>query len=119
MGRLEAALSAPSPPPFSDAVRTSGCPPEGVRALESSGRIVRLEPELAFSAASYRDLARRALAMARTAPLTPAAFRDATGSSRKYALAILEDLGRRAVLSRTPDGHVPGPRAGLLEDGPA
>jgi selenocysteine-specific elongation factor len=119
MGRLEAALSTPSPPAFSEAVRVSGCAAEGVRALESSGRIVRLEPELAFSAATYRDLARRALAMARTAPLTPAAFRDATGSSRKYALAILEDLGRRAVLSRTPDGHVPGPRAGLLEDDPA
>ena len=49
--------------------------------------------------------------MARSGPLTPAAFRDATGSSRKYALAILEDLDRRGILARTEAGHVPGPRA--------
>jgi selenocysteine-specific elongation factor len=111
MGRLEAALSTPTPPSFPDAVRASGCPPEGVRALEQGGRIVRLDADLAFSAPTYRDLASRALAMARRGPLTPAAFRDATGSSRRYALAILEDLDRRQILRRGPDGHVPGPRA--------
>jgi hypothetical protein len=26
-------------------------------------------------------------------------------------MAILEDLDRRAILRRTPDGHVPGPKA--------
>ena len=49
--------------------------------------------------------------MARTAPLTPAALRDATGTSRKYVMAILADLDRRGILRRTPDGHVPGPSA--------
>jgi hypothetical protein len=49
--------------------------------------------------------------MAARSPLTPAAFRDATGTSRKYVMAILEDLDRRAILRRTPDGHVPGPKA--------
>ena len=49
--------------------------------------------------------------MAATEPLTPAAFRDATGTSRKYVMAILADLDRRGVLRRTPAGHVPGPRA--------
>jgi selenocysteine-specific elongation factor len=111
MDRLEAALSTPTPPSFPDAVRASGCPPEGVHALEQGGRIVRLDADLAFSAPTYRDLASRALEMARRGPLTPAAFRDATGSSRKYALAILEDLDRRQILQRGPDGHVPGPRA--------
>jgi hypothetical protein len=111
MGRLEAALAVAAPPSFAEAVRSAGCPPEGVRALEGSGRIVRLDADLAFSATVYRDLSATALAMARRGPLTPAAFRDATGSSRKYALAILEDLDRRQVLRRGPDGHVPGPRA--------
>jgi hypothetical protein len=60
---------------------------------------------------TYRDLAARALVMAAREPLTPAAFRDATGTSRKYVMAILEDLDRRAILSRTAEGHVPGPRA--------
>ena len=35
------------------------------------------------------------------------------GVGPKFALAILEDLDRRGVLRRTPEGHVPGPRAGV------
>jgi hypothetical protein len=49
--------------------------------------------------------------MAGRAPLTPAALRDATATSRKYVMAILEDLDRREWLRRAADGHVPGPRA--------
>ena len=59
----------------------------------------------------YRDLAARAIAMAAHEPLTPASYRDATGTSRKYVMAILEDLDRRGILQRTPGGHVPGPTA--------
>jgi len=111
MDRLEAALATTSPPPLSDAAHAARCPEEGIRALEKAIRIVVLEPDLAYAMSTYKELAARALAMASTQPLTPAAFRDATGSSRKYVMAILEDLDRRAILRRTPDGHVPGPRA--------
>jgi selenocysteine-specific elongation factor len=111
MDRLEAALDMPTPPPLSIAAREAACPDDGIRALASSGRIVLLEPDLAYAASTYRDLAARALAMASMEPLTPAAFRDATGTSRKYVMAILEDLDGRAILRRTPDGHVPGPKA--------
>jgi selenocysteine-specific elongation factor len=111
MDRLEAALDIAAPPGLAEAARASACPPEGIRALESSGRIVILEPDLAYAATTYRRIAAAALAMARTQPLTPAALRDATGTSRKYVMAILEDLDRRAVLRRTPSGHVPGSRA--------
>jgi selenocysteine-specific elongation factor len=111
MDRLEAALDVPAPPPLAEAAVAAGCPPEGLRALEAAGRVVRPEADLAWSAAVYRGLAARALAMAERGELTPAAFRDATGTSRRYVLAILEDLGRRGILARTPTGHVPGPRA--------
>jgi selenocysteine-specific elongation factor len=111
MDRLEAALDLPAPPTLSEAARLAACPPEGVSALATAGRIVRLEAELAWSASAYQRLAARALAMAAHGPLSPAAFRDATGTSRRYVLAILEDLDRREMLRRTPDGHVPGPRA--------
>ena len=47
--------------------------------------------------------------MAAAAPLTPAAYRDAIGSSRRYVMAILEDLDRRGLLRRTDAGHVLGP----------
>jgi selenocysteine-specific elongation factor len=111
MERLEHRLSAPAPSPLSRAAREAGCPPEGVRALETAGRIVRVELDLAWAAPTYQRLAATALAMARRGPLSPAAFRDATGTSRRYVLAILEDLDRRGILQRGPDGHRPGPRA--------
>ena len=111
MERLEAVLAVPSPPRLGDAARIAGCPAEGLRALERAARIVVLEPDLAYAMSTYRDLAAQAIAMAGREPLTPAAYRDATGTSRKYVMAILEDLDRRAILRRTPDGHVPGPKA--------
>ena len=111
MDRLERSLAVPAPPSLAVAARSAACPPAGVHELERIGRIVVLEPDLAYAASTYRDLAARATAMAGAGPLTPAAFRDATGTSRKFVMAILEDLDRRGVLRRTEAGHVPGPRA--------
>jgi selenocysteine-specific elongation factor len=111
MDRLETLLAVSTPPSLADAARAAACPADGVRALERAARIVVLEPDLAYAMSTYRDLAARAIAMAAHEPLTPAAYRDATGTSRKYVMAILEDLDRRAVLRRTRDGHVPGPKA--------
>ena len=56
MDRLVAALDVPAPPSLSDAARSVGCPPEGVRALEAEGRIVRLESDLAYAAATFDRL---------------------------------------------------------------
>ena len=111
MDRLEAALDVAAPPSLDAAAEAAGCPPEGVRALVADGRIVRLGTDLAWSTRAYHRLAAVALDQARSSPLSPAAFRDATGTSRKYVLAILEDLDRRGILQRTPEGHIPGPRA--------
>jgi selenocysteine-specific elongation factor len=111
MAALESALSVADPPSLAAAAHAAGCPPEGVRTLERERRIVRVADDLAWSSATYAMLTQQALTLARAAPLTPAAFRDATGTSRKYVMAILEDLDRRAVLRRTPAGHVPGTRA--------
>ena len=111
MDRLEAALSVPAPPGLGDAAAASGCPPEGIRALQAEGRIVRIGADLAWATQTYQRLAAIALDLARVSPLTPAAFRDATETSRRYVLAILEDLDRREILRRTPEGHIPGPRA--------
>jgi selenocysteine-specific elongation factor len=111
MDRLEALLDVLAPPPLSEAARAAGCPPAAIRDLERADRIVVLESDLAYATSTYRDLTARALELASSEPLTPAAFRDATGTSRKYVMAILEDLDRRAILRRTPAGHVPGPKA--------
>ena len=111
MDRLEQALTTAAPPSLHDAARSSGCPRDGVRRLERTGRIVVLDPDLAYASTTYQDLTARALMLATSAPLTPAAFRDATGTSRKYVMAILEDLDRRGILARGADGHRPGPKA--------
>ncbi len=111
MDRLEAALAVPAPPRLTDAIRAARCPPEGVRILEAAGRIVRVETDLAWAGSTYRELEALALRLATPGPLAPAALRDATGTSRKYVMALLEDLDRRGILSRTPAGHVLGPRA--------
>jgi len=111
MDRLEALLAVPAPQPLDEAAAIAGCPPEGVRALITAGRITRASADLAWATPTYHELAGRALTLARHGPLTPASLRDATGTSRRYVLAILEDLDRRGILQRTPEGHVPGPRA--------
>jgi selenocysteine-specific elongation factor len=111
MDRLVVALETTAPPSLAETARAVGCPADVIRELERTGRIVVLEPDLAYATATYRDLTARALDLASHKPLTPAAFRDATGTSRKYVMAILEDLDRRAILRRTPAGHVPGPKA--------
>ena len=110
MDRLEAALAVAAPPPLAEAARAAGCPPDGVRALERDKRIVRLEDDLAWARSTWQDLTRRALELAAKGPLTPAAFRDETGTSRRYVLVLLEDLDRRGILRRTDAGHVLGPR---------
>jgi selenocysteine-specific elongation factor len=112
--RLERALASATPPPLADAAREAGCSPGAIRELERDGRIVVLEPGLAYATATYRELEAAAVSLAATAPLSPAALRDATGTSRKYVMAILADLDRRGILRRTPDGHVPGPRAAFV-----
>ncbi len=111
MDRLESVLAVVAPPALADAARGASCPPAGIRELDRAGRIVILDADLAYATSMYRDLTARAVSMAADAPLTPAAFRDATGTSRKYVMALLEDLDRRAILRRTPAGHVPGAKA--------
>ena len=111
MDRLERALAVAAPPSLGEAARAAGCPPAGIRELERSGRIVVLEPDLAYATATYREIEAGALSLAAAGPLTPALLRDQTGTSRKYVVAILEDLDRRGILRRTDAGHVPGPRA--------
>jgi selenocysteine-specific elongation factor len=109
MDRLQATLAVAAPPSLAAAAREAGCPPAGIRALEAEGRITRLQDDLAWASTTYRALVKQALAMAAAAPLSPAAFRDATGTSRRYVLVILEDLDRRGLLRRTDAGHVLGP----------
>ncbi|MEO7665282.1 MAG: SelB C-terminal domain-containing protein, partial [Candidatus Limnocylindrales bacterium] len=111
MDRLESALDVPSPPDLAVAAAAAGCPPDGIRLLEAAGRIVRIEVDFAWATPTFHGMSTIALDLARRGALTPAALRDATGTSRRVVMPLLEDLNRRGILTRTPAGHVPGPRA--------
>jgi len=108
---LVAQLDIAGPPPLGRAAEQAGCTAADIRELERSGRIVVVDDDLAWSAAAFERLCDLALGLTVAGPLTPAALRDASGTSRKYVMAMLEELDRRGILKRTPAGHVRGPRA--------
>jgi selenocysteine-specific elongation factor len=114
MDRLVRILDCPAPPHLGEAARAAGCARHAVVALEQAGRIVVVSHDLAWSTPAWHRLATMALEHARRGALAPAALRDATGTSRKYVMALLEDLNRRGILVRGEGGHRPGPRAGTL-----
>jgi hypothetical protein len=111
MDLLEAALDVPMPPTLSAAASAAGCPPDGIRRLEAAGRIVCVDDDLAWASATFGRLVEMAVRLATPGPLKPAALRDATHTNRRCVMALLDELGRRGVLVRTPDGHMRGPRA--------
>ena len=75
-----------------------------LRVLDSAGRVVRVSPDLYFSRAAA-DEARTRLERhcGPQGTITPAAFRDLIGASRKFAIALLEWLDRTGVTVRVGD----------------
>jgi selenocysteine-specific elongation factor len=77
---------------------------EVLRVLEATGRIVRVSPDLYFArAAADEARARLERHCGAEGTITPAAFRDLIGASRKFAIALLEWLDRTAVTVRVGD----------------
>ena len=75
--------------------------------LERAGRAVRVAKNLHFAPAPLRDLEERAVAVCeREGQITIARARDALGTSRRYAQALLEHLDSRKVTRRTGNAHV-------------
>ncbi|MGH8931989.1 MAG: selenocysteine-specific translation elongation factor [Egibacteraceae bacterium] len=103
---LLAALSnAPfSPPTLSEAARAAGASPALVRELEAAKVIWRLTPDLAVTASAL-DLAvvRLRAAYQAEGPLTAARAKEILGTSRKFALPILEELDRQGHTRRRGD----------------
>ena len=102
-----AALRCAMPPP------PPAAHPQRSASSSAAGRIVVLDEDLAYAMPTYRDLAAKALALAAREPLTPAAFRDATGTSRRYVHA--DPRGPRST--RHPPAHAGRPRAGSAGTG--
>jgi selenocysteine-specific elongation factor len=102
---LAALTKAPfAPPSLTDAARDATASPALVRELEAAKVIVRVGPDLAVTAAALDQ----AHALLRTAydaegPLTAARAKEILGTSRKYALPMLEELDRQGRTRRRGD----------------
>jgi selenocysteine-specific elongation factor len=85
-------------------------PEQAVGALErlvDAGRAVRVKPELYYSRARLDAACQRAVGLARErGELTLPGLRDALGTSRKYAQALLDHLDASKVTVRHGDRHV-------------
>jgi selenocysteine-specific elongation factor len=75
--------------------------------LVEQGKIVRISDDVAFLPATYEEMiawVRSQISVAGS--VTVAQFRDRFGSSRKYALALLEHLDERKITRRAGDVRV-------------
>ncbi len=85
-------------------------PVDAVKALDrlvDRGDAVRVGPELYFASDSLEHLRSQALALARArGEITLPELRDALGTSRKYAQAVLEYLDSTKATVRLGDRHV-------------
>jgi selenocysteine-specific elongation factor len=98
---LESYRAAPYSPPAPDVE------PELLGWLLEQGRIIRVAPDVAFLPEAYAEMVgwvREQIGAAGS--VTVGQFRDRFGSSRKYALALLEHLDERKITRREGDARV-------------
>jgi selenocysteine-specific elongation factor len=96
-----------APPSLAEATRESGAGPELVRALERSGDIVRLSPDVAFTQDAYQRAVDKVRAVVQAdGQVTVARLRDELGASRRPILALLEHLDAQRITRRVGDARV-------------
>jgi selenocysteine-specific elongation factor len=98
---LEAFATTPYSPPALD------IEPELLGWLVEQGKIVRVGADVAFLPETYSAMIEWVRSqIGATGGVTVAQFRDRFGSSRKYALALLEYLDERKITRRIGDARV-------------
>jgi selenocysteine-specific elongation factor len=110
--RVTRALSASSlsPPDVKQLQEVAGAPSDRVvavlRVLERERQIVRIAPDMYILDTALQQLTADVIDfLSGGATLTPGAFRDRFGTSRKYAIPLLEYLDRAGVTVRVGDGR--------------
>ncbi|MFN8497226.1 MAG: selenocysteine-specific translation elongation factor [Anaerolineae bacterium] len=94
-----------SPPPVGEAVAQVGADVFG--SLVEQGVLVRVSEDVAFTAEAYHTMMERVVAiLQQNGKITVAEVRDAFGTSRKYALALMEHLDERRITRRVGDERV-------------
>ncbi|MBI2856023.1 MAG: SelB C-terminal domain-containing protein, partial [Chloroflexi bacterium] len=75
--------------------------------LIDQGRVVRVNESVVFDAGAYREMLDRIVATARErGKITVAEVRDMFGTSRKYALSLMEYLDQQRITRRVGDDRV-------------
>ena len=81
--------------------------PEVLNVLAEEGQVVKVADSVVFSAAAYQDMVERISAhIAQQGEITVADVRDLFGTSRKYALALMDHLDHQRITRRVGDARV-------------
>src|SRR5579884_2028138 len=111
--RIRALLTAEPfcPPDGPELIRRAGGDRELLSLLVRDGSAVRVSDDLYFSRRAYEEAVGRVAAiLAVEGSVTVARVRDELGTSRRYALALLEYLDRQRMTRREGDVRVAGSR---------
>ena len=105
---VEAISLEPAQPPTIRELVAQGIGRDAIDAAIRAGLVVRVAPELVFLP-ELIDRAREIVAQESASGITVSAFREALGTSRKYAVPLLEWFDQRGITRR--DGDVRFPRS--------
>lgn len=104
------ATSPYTPPSFIEAAQMVS--EEVLYALIDIGHIVRVQPDVVFSAAIYQEMFTTILVMIdEKGSIAANELRDRFGTTRKYAIGLLEFLDAQGITRRSGDVRVRGPHA--------
>ena len=98
------------PPPLGWASEGLELPADALAWLVDQGEVLRVAEDYYVARAPFRGLVRELVAHMRSAPdgiLTPQAFKEISGLTRRHAIPFLEFLDRQRITSRTPQGRAP------------
>ncbi|MBL8161528.1 MAG: SelB C-terminal domain-containing protein, partial [Anaerolineae bacterium] len=108
---LEARFAAApyTPPSFAEAAQIVGEPV--LYALIDLGHIVQVQPDVIFAASVYRELVDAVLqSIDNDGQIAANTLRDRFGTTRKYAIGLLEYLDNIHITRRVGDARVRGSR---------
>ncbi|HEX5937031.1 MAG TPA: selenocysteine-specific translation elongation factor [Actinomycetota bacterium] len=103
---VDAISAAPAQPPTVRELVTRGIGRDAIDAAGRAGLVVRVAPDLIFTP-ELIDRARAIVSGAGDAGITVSTFREALGTSRKFALPILEWFDQRGITRRDGDLRIP------------
>lgn len=105
---IEAA--GPTPPDTETLIKESGLSSPAVHkalgALEREGRIVRMNGDIAFAAEALNAMERALRNRLAEGPANAAALKEAMGTSRKYAIPLLEHFDELGLTRREGDMRI-------------